>query len=65
MNFYLSNKVYQRNAKQFRNGILQTRYYSYENQLQISKDVDSKYTEQRKYKSMIGSVRTNVEISKI
>ena len=33
--FYFSNQVYQRNAKEVRNGRLQTSYHSHENQLQV------------------------------
>jgi hypothetical protein len=46
-NFYFSNQVYQRNAKEVRNGILQT-------SCKLSKDDDSKSTDQRQYRSMIG-----------
>jgi hypothetical protein len=34
-NFYFSNQVYQRNAKEVRNGRLQTSYHSHANQLQV------------------------------
>jgi hypothetical protein len=34
-NFYFSNQVYQRNAKEVQNGILQTNYHSHANQLQV------------------------------
>jgi hypothetical protein len=46
-NFYFSNQVYQINAKEVRNGRLQT-------SCKLSKDDDSKSTDQRQYKSMIG-----------
>jgi hypothetical protein len=46
-NFYFSNQVYQRNAKEVWNGILQT-------SCKLSKDDDSRSTDQRQYRSMIG-----------
>jgi hypothetical protein len=35
--FYLSNQVYQRNAKEVRNGILQTIYHSHGKKLQVER----------------------------
>ena len=49
MNFYFSNQVYQRNAKEVQTGRLQT-------SCKLSKDDDSKSTDQRQYRSMIGSL---------
>jgi hypothetical protein len=49
MNFYFSNQVYQRNAEEVRNGRLQT-------SCKLSKDDDSKSTDKRKHRSMIGSL---------
>ena len=48
-NFYFSNQVYHKNYKEVQNGILQT-------SCKLRKYDDSKYTEQRKYRSMIGSL---------
>jgi hypothetical protein len=36
-NFYFSNQVYKRNAKEVQNGILQTSYHAHANQLQVEK----------------------------
>jgi len=55
-NFYFLNQVYKRNAKEVRNGRLQTSYHSHANQLQLSKDDDSKSKDQRQYRSMIASL---------
>jgi hypothetical protein len=48
-NFYFSNQVYQRNAKEVWNGILQT-------SCKLSKDDDSNSIDQRKYRLMIGNL---------
>jgi hypothetical protein len=48
-NFYFSNQVYHRNAKEVWNGILQT-------SCKLRKDDDSKSIDQRQYRSMIGSL---------
>jgi hypothetical protein len=48
-NLYFSNQVYQRNAKEVQNGIFQT-------SCKLRKYDDSKSTDQRQYKSMIGSL---------
>jgi hypothetical protein len=48
-NFYFSNQVYQINAKEVWNGRLQT-------SCKLRKDDDSKSTDQRQYKSMIGNL---------
>ena len=47
--FYLSDQVYQRNVKEVRNGRLKT-------SCKLSKYDDSKATDQRQYRSMIGSL---------
>jgi hypothetical protein len=46
---YFSNQIYQINAKEVRNGRLQT-------SCKLSKDDDLKSTDQRQYRSMIGSL---------
>jgi hypothetical protein len=48
-NLYFSNQVYQRTAKEFRNGRLQTT-------CKLSKDDDSKSTDQRQSMSMIDNL---------
>jgi hypothetical protein len=48
-NFYFSNQLYQRNAKEVRNGRLKT-------SCKLRKYDDSMSTDQRQYKSMIGSL---------
>jgi hypothetical protein len=51
--FISQNQVYQRNDKEVQNGRLQTSYHSHANYCKLSKDDDSKSTNQRQYRSMI------------
>jgi hypothetical protein len=46
----------QRNAKEVQNGRLQTNYHSMQTSCKLRKYDDSKSTDQRKYRSMIGSL---------
>jgi hypothetical protein len=55
-NFYFSNQVYQRKAKEVRNGRCKPVITPMQTSCKLSKDDDSKSTNQRQYRSMIGSL---------